>query len=74
MLLTARDPDGGGLRDDEIRDQVMMLTITAGDAVAVASALGAAPRRRRSRRAGRAARRRPPPIATIRAIWPAAPA
>jgi hypothetical protein len=37
-LLTARDEDGGALSDAEIQDQVLMLTITAGDAVAAATA------------------------------------
>jgi cytochrome P450 len=37
MLLAARDESGSPLLDDEIQDQVLMLTITAGDAVAVAT-------------------------------------
>lgn len=36
-LLAARDQDGQPLSDAVIQDQVLMLTITAGDAVAVAS-------------------------------------
>lgn len=38
MLAGARDVEGTGLSDAEIQDQVMMLMITAVDAVAVASA------------------------------------
>jgi cytochrome P450 len=37
MLLAARDGSGSPLLDEEIQDQVLMLTITAGDAVAVAT-------------------------------------
>lgn len=37
MLLAARDQSGSSLIDEEIQDQVLMLTITAGDAVAVAT-------------------------------------
>ena len=37
MLLAARDKSGSPLLDEEIQDQVLMLTITAGDAVAVAT-------------------------------------
>src|SRR5262249_47154275 len=37
MLLAARDESGSLLLDDEIQDQVLMLTITAGDAAAVAT-------------------------------------
>lgn len=36
-LLAARDENGTGLLDEEIQDQVLMLSITAGDAVAVAT-------------------------------------
>jgi cytochrome P450 len=36
-LVAARDETGAGLEDDEIQDQIFMLTITAGDAVAVAA-------------------------------------
>jgi cytochrome P450 len=38
MLAGARDAEGGALSDAEIQDQIMMLMITAVDAVAVASA------------------------------------
>jgi cytochrome P450 len=37
-LLAARDEAGAPLTDEEIQDQVLMLTVTAGDAVAVATA------------------------------------
>jgi len=37
MLLAARDASGSPLSSEEIQDQVLMLTITAGDAVAVAT-------------------------------------
>lgn len=37
MLLAGRDEAGGALGDDEIQDQALMLTITVGDAVAVAA-------------------------------------
>jgi cytochrome P450 len=37
MLVAARDESGSPLRYEEIEDQVLMLTITAGDAVAVAT-------------------------------------
>jgi cytochrome P450 len=38
MLAAARDAEGAALSNEEIQDQVMMLMITAGDAVAVATA------------------------------------
>jgi unspecific monooxygenase len=37
MLLAGRDENGTPLNDQEIQDQILMLTITAGDAVAVAT-------------------------------------